>query len=179
MKTRKKGKATWSGQHTSGGYQGRYQHVHRCVQQLVCEREGSEEWREAVQAKRRKILSYLQHNNAAVSARNPDREDEDNSGLRGQQAGRFCTDHVSILCIILEQTLEWNLYINVVFINHEKATFNGLDRETVWNTLQCAGEIDHADADHLSEHARMQDKIMYLTEVSAKVGLKISKKKIQ
>ena len=59
--------------------------------------------------------------------------------FRGQKAGfrrnRSCADHIASLCIIVEQSLEWNspLYIN--FIDYEKA-FDSVDRETMWKLLR-------------------------------------------
>ena len=58
--------------------------------------------------------------------------------LRDQQAGfrrnRSCADQFVSLCIIVEQSLEWNspLYIN--FIDYEKA-FDSVDRKTMWKLL--------------------------------------------
>ena len=62
--------------------------------------------------------------------------------LQDQQAGyrwnRSCADQIARLCIILEQSLEWNspLYIN--FIDYEKA-FDNADRETMWKLLRHYG----------------------------------------
>uniref|UniRef100_A0A183KRC2 Reverse transcriptase domain-containing protein n=1 Tax=Schistosoma curassoni TaxID=6186 RepID=A0A183KRC2_9TREM len=55
--------------------------------------------------------------------------------LRGQQAGfrkhRSCTDQITTLRIIVEQSIGWisSLYIN--FIDYEKA-FDSVDRTTLW-----------------------------------------------
>ncbi|KAK3087680.1 hypothetical protein FSP39_009109 [Pinctada imbricata] len=47
-------------------------------------------------------------------------------------------DHIATLCIIIEQSMEWNspLYIN--FIDYEKA-FDSVDRETLWTLLRHYG----------------------------------------
>lgn len=58
--------------------------------------------------------------------------------LRDQQAGfrhdRSCTDHIATICIIAEQTLEWNTSLVLTFIDFQKA-FVGLDRETLWKLM--------------------------------------------
>jgi len=62
--------------------------------------------------------------------------------LREQQVGfrknRSCTDQITKLRIILEQSLEWNspLYIN--FVDYEKA-FDSVDRQTLWKLLRHYG----------------------------------------
>jgi len=61
-------------------------------------------------------------------------KDTIDSQLYKQQAGfrknRSCTNQIATLCIILEQSLEWNspLYIN--FVDYEKA-FDSVDRQTL------------------------------------------------
>ena len=64
------------------------------------------------------------------------------SRLRDQQAGfrqdRSCTDHIAILRIIVEQSLEWNSSLYVNFIDYEKA-FDSVDRETLWKLLKHYG----------------------------------------
>ena len=57
---------------------------------------------------------------------------------------RPCADQIASLCIIVEQSLEWNpppspphpLYIS--FIGYQKA-FHGVDRETMWKLLRHYG----------------------------------------
>ena len=70
--------------------------------------------------------------------------------FRDQQAGfrrnRSCADQIASLCIIVEQSLDWNfpppppppppLYIS--FIDYEKA-FDSVDRETMWKLLRRYG----------------------------------------
>ena len=62
--------------------------------------------------------------------------------LRDQQAGfrkdRSCTDQLSTLRIILEQSAEWNSSIYISFIDYEKA-FDSVDRETTWKLLRHYG----------------------------------------
>ena len=62
--------------------------------------------------------------------------------LRDQQAGfrkdRSCTDQISTLQIILEQSAEWNSSIYLSFIDYEKA-FDSVDRETIWKLLRHFG----------------------------------------
>ena len=54
--------------------------------------------------------------------------------LRDQQAGfrrgRSCTDQITTLQIIVEQSIEWNSPLYVNFVDYEKA-FDSLDRETL------------------------------------------------
>ena len=66
--------------------------------------------------------------------------------LRDEQGGfrqeRSCTDQIATLRIILDQSLEWNTSLHVVFIEYEKE-FDSVDRTTapaLWNP----GE-DHPD----------------------------------
>ncbi|VDO57471.1 unnamed protein product [Schistosoma margrebowiei] len=51
--------------------------------------------------------------------------------LRDQQAGfhkdRSCTDQVTTLRIIVEQSIQWNSSLYINFIDYEKA-FDGVDR---------------------------------------------------
>ena len=58
--------------------------------------------------------------------------------LSDQQGGfcqnRSCIDQIATICIIVEQSLEWNtpLYVNIV--DYEKA-FDSVDRDTLWKLL--------------------------------------------
>ncbi|VDP81118.1 unnamed protein product [Schistosoma curassoni] len=58
--------------------------------------------------------------------------------LRDQQAGfrkgRSCTDQITTLRIIVEQSLELNSSLYINFIDHEKA-FDSVDRTTLWKLL--------------------------------------------
>lgn len=62
--------------------------------------------------------------------------------LRDQQAGfrksRSCTDQITTLWIILEQSLEWDSPLYVNFIDYEKA-FDSVDRQTIWRLLRHYG----------------------------------------
>ena len=62
--------------------------------------------------------------------------------LRDQQAGfrsnRSCTDQITTLRIIIEQSLEWNSSLYVNFIDFEKA-FDSLDRGTLWKLMRHYG----------------------------------------
>ena len=62
--------------------------------------------------------------------------------LRDQQAGfrpgRSCTDQITTLRIIVEQSIEWNSPLYVNFVDYEKA-FDSLDRETLWKLLRHYG----------------------------------------
>ena len=62
--------------------------------------------------------------------------------LRDQQAGfrqnRSCTDQIATLRIIVEQSLEWNSPLYILFIDYEKA-FDSVDRETLWKLLRHYG----------------------------------------
>ena len=55
--------------------------------------------------------------------------------LRDQQAGfrpsRSCTDQITTLQIIVEQSIEWNSPLYVNFVAYEKV-FDSLDRESLW-----------------------------------------------
>ncbi|CAH8593510.1 unnamed protein product [Schistosoma intercalatum] len=62
--------------------------------------------------------------------------------LRDQQAGfckdRSCTDQITTLRIIVEQSIEWNSSLNINFIDYEKA-FDSVDRTTQWKLLRRYG----------------------------------------
>ena len=62
--------------------------------------------------------------------------------LRDQQAGfrpgRSCTDQITALRIIVEQSIEWNSPLYVNFVDYEKA-FDSIDRETLWKLLRHYG----------------------------------------
>ncbi len=54
--------------------------------------------------------------------------------LRDEQAGfrqeKSCIDHIATLCIIIEQSLEWQSPLYTVFVDFEKA-FDSVDRKAV------------------------------------------------
>ena len=58
---------------------------------------------------------------------------------RDEQAGflkeRSCCDQIATLTIIVEQTLEWNSGLYMVFVNFEDA-FDSIDREVLWKILR-------------------------------------------
>ena len=58
--------------------------------------------------------------------------------LRDEQAGfrqeRSCIDQIATLRIIIEQSLEWNTGLYLVFVDFEKA-FDSVDREVIWQIL--------------------------------------------
>ena len=58
--------------------------------------------------------------------------------LQDQQAGfcrnRSCVDQLASLCIIVEQSIEWNSTLYINFIDCEKA-FDSMDREILWKLL--------------------------------------------
>ena len=62
--------------------------------------------------------------------------------LRDQQAGfrqdRSCTDQIATLRIIIEQSMEWNSPLYIIFVDYEK-TFDSLDRYTWWKLLRHYG----------------------------------------
>ena len=62
--------------------------------------------------------------------------------LPDEQAGfrqeRSCADQIATFRMILEQSLEWNTSLHVVFIDYEKA-FDSVDRSTLWKLLQHYG----------------------------------------
>ena len=62
--------------------------------------------------------------------------------LRDEQAGflkeRSCCDQIATLTIIVEQTLEWNTGLYMVFVNFEEA-FDSIDREVLWKILRHYG----------------------------------------
>ena len=62
--------------------------------------------------------------------------------LRVQQAGfrrnSSCADQIASLCIIVEQSLEWNSPLYISFIDYEKA-FDSVARETMWKLLRHCG----------------------------------------
>ena len=59
--------------------------------------------------------------------------------LQDQQAGfrrdRSCTDHIATLCIIIEQSIEWNTSLHINFIDFEKA-FDSLGRTALWSLME-------------------------------------------
>ncbi|XP_070493805.1 uncharacterized protein [Chironomus tepperi] len=62
--------------------------------------------------------------------------------LRKEQAGfrpyRSCIDQISTLRIIVEQSIEWQSALYLVFIDYEKA-FDSIDRECIWTELRNLG----------------------------------------
>ena len=62
--------------------------------------------------------------------------------LRDEQAGfrkeKSCCDQIATLRIIVEQTLEWNTGLYMVFVDFEKA-FDSIDREVLWKILRHYG----------------------------------------
>ena len=46
-----------------------------------------------------------------------------------------CTDQIATLCIILEQSLEWNFSLYITFVDYEKA-FDSVNRQTLWQLLR-------------------------------------------
>ena len=64
------------------------------------------------------------------------------SRLQDEQAGfrkeRSCCDQIATLRIIVEQSLEWNTSLYMVFIDFEKA-FDSIDRNTLWKILRHYG----------------------------------------
>ena len=62
--------------------------------------------------------------------------------LRDQQAGfrpgRSCTNQITTLQIIVEQSIKWNSPLYVNFVAYEKA-FDSLDRESLWKLLRHYG----------------------------------------
>jgi len=59
--------------------------------------------------------------------------------LRDNQAcfrrERPCTDQIDTLRIILEQSIEWNSFLYVNFVDYGKA-FDSLERESVWELMR-------------------------------------------
>ena len=65
--------------------------------------------------------------------------------LRSEQSGfrrnRGTRDAIFILRNIIEQTLEWNTVLYLVFVDYEKA-FDSLHRETLWKIMKYYGIPD-------------------------------------
>ena len=63
--------------------------------------------------------------------------------LRDYQAGfrqdRGCIDQIATLRIIVEQSMEFDSYLYINFVDYEKA-FDSLDRDTLWKLLQHYGK---------------------------------------
>lgn len=53
----------------------------------------------------------------------------------GIKPGRSCTDQISTLQIIMEQSIEWNSLLYVNFVDFEKA-LKSLHREILWELLR-------------------------------------------
>ena len=60
---------------------------------------------------------------------------DEQAGFRKEQS--YC-DQIATLRIIVEQTLEWNTSLYMVFIDFEKA-FDSIDRNTLWKILRHYG----------------------------------------
>ena len=62
--------------------------------------------------------------------------------LRDEQVGfrqeRSCTDQIATLRNIIEQSLEWNTGLYLVFVDFEKA-FDSVDRDVIWQILRHYG----------------------------------------
>ncbi|VDP56713.1 unnamed protein product [Schistosoma mattheei] len=61
--------------------------------------------------------------------------DSVDSQCRDKQArfskNRSCTDQITTLCIVVEQSIEWNSSLYINSIDYEKA-FDSVDRKTLW-----------------------------------------------
>ena len=59
--------------------------------------------------------------------------------LCDNQAGfcqdRSCTDHIATIRIIIEQSLEWQSPLYLIFVDFQKA-FDIIDRKTIWKLMQ-------------------------------------------
>ena len=64
------------------------------------------------------------------------------STLRNEQAGfrpnRSCVDQINTIRIIVEQSLEWQSPLYLLFVDYEKA-FDSLSRESIWRALRNRG----------------------------------------
>jgi len=60
---------------------------------------------------------------------------EEQAGFR---KGRSCTDQIATLCIIIEQSLEWQSPLYVSFVDFKKA-FDMVDRTMIWRILRHYG----------------------------------------
>ena len=62
--------------------------------------------------------------------------------FRNEQAGfrqdRSCTDHIATMRIIIEQSLEWQTPLYVVFVDFQK-DFNSVDRNVIWRLMHHYG----------------------------------------
>ena len=63
------------------------------------------------------------------------RDEQLQAGFRKE---RSCCDQIATLRIIVEQTLEWNTGLYMVFVDFEKA-FDSIDREVLWKILRHYG----------------------------------------
>ena len=65
--------------------------------------------------------------------------------IRKQQAGfranRSCVDHINTLRLILEQSVEWNSPLYILFVDYQVA-FDSLDRGSIWVALKNRGVPD-------------------------------------
>ncbi|PVD22606.1 hypothetical protein C0Q70_18425 [Pomacea canaliculata] len=58
--------------------------------------------------------------------------------MRPEQAGfrqdKSCTDHIATLRIIIEQSIEWQSSLYIIFVDFEKA-FDSVDRDVIWRLM--------------------------------------------
>ena len=88
---------------------------------------------------------------------------------RDQQMGfaknRSCTDNITTLRIIEEQSLEWNTPLYITFIDFEKA-FDSVDHRTLWKILRHDGIPEKFIAFVQQSYYNSQTKVIHNGELS-------------
>ncbi len=78
-----------------------------------------------------------------------------------------CTDQIAMLRIIIEQTLEWNTGVYILFIDFAKA-FDSVDQEALWKILRSYGIPEKSNGpDQEVERVR---EFIYLHSVASTTG---------
>ena len=90
--------------------------------------------------------------------------------LRDEQAGfrpqKSCTDQTATLRMIVEQCVEWNCPLYLIFVDFEKA-FDSLDRDAIWKLLRHYGVPEKIVRMIQSFYSGFQCKIIHKGKLSA------------
>ncbi|VDO69787.1 unnamed protein product [Schistosoma margrebowiei] len=83
----------------------------------------------------------------------------------------FCTEQISILRIIVEQTIEWNSSPYINFIDYEKA-FHSVNRTTLWKLLRHYGVPQKIVNIIQNSYDRLHCKIVYKGQLKKSFEIK-------